>query len=110
MSDPVRRVSANACVYGGYDGAVAFLDMPGGIIPPPYIADMVYLGDVASVVTRAIRAIEPPLQQALADHLGGVLQQSISRWSNGDNPPELTSSQWAKLVKLAIADQERVHS
>jgi len=101
--DLARKVSINATVYGGADGAVAFLDMPDGVISPPYIAHMVRLGDVPSVITQALRASRPPLQRTLADHLG-VLQQSISRWTEGTHPPELTSEQWARVVKLVFTE------
>jgi uncharacterized protein (DUF1501 family) len=110
--DLARKVSINATVYGGTDGAVAFLDMPEGVISPPYIAHMVRLGDVPSVITQALRASRslapvtnrrPALQKALADHLG-VLQQSISRWTEGTHPPELTSEQWARVVKLVFTE------
>lgn len=109
---PYRRVSPDASVFGAPDGSVAFLDMPYGVVGPLEIAHMVYIGDPASVITIALRAIRPfvpvgrrgpKLQQALADHLG-VRQQSISRWSEGVNPPELDDEQWARVVKLVFTE------
>ena len=114
MSEQIRYVSLDASVYGAADGAVAFLDMPEGVISPPFIEHMWYLGDVPSMFSLALRRMAEmhagrDLQQALADHLG-VSQQSISKWENALFAPRLTSTQWAKLIRLAIAAPERVKS
>jgi DNA-binding XRE family transcriptional regulator len=115
MTDRTRYVSLDASVFGAPDGTVAFLDMPDGVVSPPCIEHMVYLGDVPSMFSLALRGLLAEtrdgrnLQQALADHLG-VKQQSISKWENALFAPRLTSSQWAKLIKLAIAAPERVQS
>jgi len=114
MSDPIRYVSLDATVFGAADGTVAFLDMPEGFISPPMIEHMWYLGDVPSMFSLAMRGLLAEtrdgrnLQQALADRLG-VRQQSVSKWENGLFAPRLTSSQWAKLVRLAIPAPEKVH-
>lgn len=113
MSEQIRYVSLDASVFGAADGSVAFLDMPEGVISPPFIEHMRYLGDVPSMFSLAMRGLLAEthdgrnLQQALADHLG-VRQQSISKWENALFAPRLTSAQWAKLIKLAIAAPERV--
>lgn len=123
----IRHVSICSSVYGGRDGAVAFLDSPEGVIPPPHIAHMVYLGPPCDVVTMAVNYLldrqraeiaaakaadeahphRPRPQQALADLLGSR-QQYISRWINAEAAPELTSEQWARLIRLAIAAHERI--
>jgi DNA-binding XRE family transcriptional regulator len=109
--EQIRYVSLDASVYGAEDGAVAFLDMPEGYISPPTIERLWYLGDVPSMFSLALRAMAEThdgrdLQQALAEHLD-VKQQSISKWENALFAPRLTSSQWAKLIKLVIAAPER---
>ena len=114
MTDQIRYVSLDATVYGAADGTVAFLDMPDGLISPPRIEHMWYLGDIPSMFSLALRTMAEihggrDLQQALAEHLG-VSQQSISKWERALFPPRLTSSQWAKLIRLAIAAPERVKS
>ena len=114
MSETIRYVSLDATVYGAADGSVAFLDMPAGFISPPFIEHMWYLGDIPSMFSLAMRGLAEThdgrdLQQALADHLG-VSQQSISKWERALFAPRLTSSQWAKLIRLAIAAPERVKS
>lgn len=96
-----RHASTDCSVYGGYDGKVAFLDTPEGVIPPPYIAHLVYLGSPADVVTTAVNHLRPAPQQALADLLG-TRQQYISRWQNGDVGPKMNDAQWAKLIRLVI--------
>lgn len=114
MADRIRYVSPDASVFGAEDGAVAFLDMPEGFISPPNIGHLRYLGDVPSMFSLALRAMAQmhngrDIQQALADHLD-VKQQSISKWENAMFAPRLTSSQWAKLIKLAVAAPERLRT
>jgi hypothetical protein len=104
----LRNVSVGCQVYGAPDGAVAFLDVPEGVIPPPAIAHLAYLGAVHDVVTLALnrlrdqqraRSERPWPQRALAGILG-TRQQYISRWSNAECAPELSDGQWAKLVRI----------
>lgn len=110
-----RTVTVRCSVYGGRDGKVAFLDVPEGVMPPPYIAHMVILGRPHDVVTEAVNCLlaeqEQDLdeqrhrraapQQALAEMLG-VIQQDVSRWMNAKCAPRLTDDQWAKLVCLML--------
>lgn len=110
--DRKRIVSLDASVFVDEDGSVAFLDMPDGVVCPPHVQHLRYLSDIPSVFSLAMRALVHQTrdgrnpQQALADHIG-VRQQSISKWENALFAPRLTSSQWSKLVKLAIAAPER---
>jgi hypothetical protein len=106
----MRNVTVTCEVYGGTDGAVAFLDLPEGVMPPGCIAHLIYLGNVPSVVTMAVNILReqqcaigaPETQRAIADLLG-TRQQYISRWQNGDAAPDLSGQQWARLVQLVIA-------
>ena len=103
-----RAVKVGCQVYAAADGTVAFLDVPVGIIPPPNIAHLTYLGPVHDVVTSAVnflrdeqiaRGQRPGGQGALAAILG-TYQQDVSRWVNAEAAPRLSDEQWAKLVRI----------
>jgi len=99
-----RNVTIGCSVYADSDGGVAFLDTPEGVIPPPFIAHMTYLGPPCDVVTMAVNRFRT--QQELAVLLG-TRQQYISRWINAEMSPVLSDEQWAVLVRLAIAPLSR---
>jgi hypothetical protein len=104
-------VSNSTSVYGGYDGRVAFLELPRGVIPPPHIDNMTYLGPPYDLITTAVNYFHarelaavksrPAPQKAVAKLLG-VRQQSVSRWMNAVVPPRLSLSQWSALVRVVI--------
>lgn len=104
-----RNVSTGCIVYGDISGAVAFLDLPDGVIPPPKIAHMTYLGTPYDLITDLVNYLHaqhktagrrrPRPQQALADMLG-TTQQEISRWMNAQCAPRISDERWAKIVQL----------
>jgi len=112
MTGPATRTpNTEDSVYGDLDGTVAFLDAPEGIIPPPYIGRLIYLGSVYDVVTIAVNRLreehaapgrKPSAQRALADLLGERSQQVVSRWVNAQSAPRLTDEQWTKLILLVV--------
>jgi hypothetical protein len=105
-----RSVQIDSQVYAAADGTVAFLDVPEGIIPPPYIAHLTLLGPGYNLFTTAVNHLRDQQvgrgagQQALAAILG-TLQQNISRWVNAETAPRMSDEQWAKLVHVVHAAQ-----